>query len=199
MSTLLQITSSITGDNSNSTSVSNAFIERWKSLNPDGRVVVRDLAAQPVPHLDGARMQALFTPQEQRTAEQQAVVDYSDTLIDELRNADVIVLGVPLYNFGMPSTLKAYFDHIGRAGVTFRYTSEGPEGLLPNVPLYVFAARGGIYAETPVDWQLSTFLGFIGYQQVEYIYVEGVNLGDEKKAQALTQAREKIEQLLTAA
>ena len=96
MSTLLQITSSITGDNSQSTALSNEFVARWKAQHPDGKVVLRDLAAEALPHLDGARLGALFTPADQRTPEQQAVVDYSDELINELRNADVIVLGVPL-------------------------------------------------------------------------------------------------------
>jgi FMN-dependent NADH-azoreductase len=198
MSTLLQITSSITGDNSQSTALSNEFVARWKAQNPDGKVVLRDLAAEALPHLDGARLGALFTPADQRTPEQQAVVDYSDELIKELRNADVIVLGVPLYNFGMPSTLKAYFDHIARAGVTFRYTANGPEGLLPDVPVYVFATRGGHYAGGPADWQLTTFLNFVGFKQVETIYAEGLALGDDSKAKGINAAQERINQLTAA-
>lgn len=198
MSTLLQITSSITGDNSHSTRLSNEFVARWRAQNTDGKVVVRNLATHPVPHLDSARMQALFTPAEQRTADQQAVVDYSDTLIDELRNADAIVFGVPLYNFGMPSTLKAYFDHIARAGITFRYTANGPEGLLPDVPVYVFAARGGHYAGGPADWQFNTFLSFVGLKTIETIYAEGLALGEESVNKALHNAQEKIAQLLVA-
>ncbi len=198
MSTLLQITSAITGDNSQSTTLSNEFIARWKAKNPDGNVVLRDLAADNLPHLDGMRMGALFTPADQRTPEQQAVVDYSDGLIEELRSADVIVMGVPLYNFGMPSTLKAYFDHIARAGVTFRYTSEGPEGLLPDVPVYVFAARGGHYAGGPADWQLTTLLNFVGFKQVEYIFAEGLALGEESKAQGIASAQKRIAELTAA-
>jgi FMN-dependent NADH-azoreductase len=198
MSTLLQITSSITGENSQSTTLSNAFVARWKAQNPQGRVILRDLAAEAIPHLDGTRLGALFTPADQRTPEQQAVVDYSDTLIDELRNADAIVFGVPLYNFGIPSTLKAYFDHIARAGVTFRYTANGPEGLLPNVPVYVFAARGGHYAGGPADWQLETFLKFVGLNKIEYVYAEGLALGEESKAKAISSAQEKIAQLSVA-
>ena len=198
MSTLLQITSSITGDNSHSTALSNEFVARWQAQHPDGVVKVRNLATDAIPHLDGTRMQALFTPAEQRTEEQQAVVDFSDNLIDELRHADTIVFGVPLYNFGMPSTLKAYFDHIARAGVTFRYTANGPEGLLPDVPVYVFAARGGHYLGGPADWQLNTMLSFIGFNNVETIYAEGLALGEESVKKAIHTAQEKISQLLVA-
>lgn len=198
MSTLLQITSSIVGDNSHSTSLSNDFVSQWQAKNPGGKVIQRDLAADAIPHLDGERLQALFTPEDQRTPEQQKIVAYSDALIDELRNADVIVLGVPLYNFGIPSVLKAYFDHVARAGVTFRYTETGPVGLLPDVPVYVFATRGGFYADTPVDWQLNTFLHFVGLKTVEYIYAEGLATGDDNKQKALSTAQEKITQLIAA-
>lgn len=198
MSTLLQITSSITGDNSHSTALSNEFVARWQAQHPGGVVKVRNLATDEIPHLDSARMQALFTPAEQRTAAQQAVVDFSDRLIEELRTADTIVFGVPLYNFGMPSTLKAYFDHIARAGVTFRYTANGPEGLLPDVPVYVFAARGGHYASGPADWQLNTLLSFVGFNNVETIYAEGLALGAESVQKAIHTAQEKISRLLVA-
>lgn len=196
MKTILHITSSITGDNSHSTRLSRDFISGWVAQNPDVRVVSRDLAGGDMPHLDAERMQALFTPAEQRTPAQQAIVNFSDSLIEELKQADAIVLGAPLYNFGVPSTLKAYFDHIARAGVTFRYTSEGPEGLLPNVPVYVFATRGGHYAGGPADWLITTFLNFVGFKEVTMIYAEGLALGEESAASALATAQEKISQLL---
>lgn len=191
MTTLLQITSSITGDNSHSKRLSQQFIERWQAENPDGKVVVRDLT-QHSPHLDGARFQAFFTPAEERTPEQQAAVDYSDQLIAELRAADVIVIGVPFYNFGIPSTLKAWFDHIARAGVTFRYTANGPEGLLPNVPVYLINARGGHYAGGPADWQVNTFLNFVGLTQIHTVSAEGLALGEESVNQAVAQANTEI-------
>jgi hypothetical protein len=111
-------------------------------------LVVRDLAADPVPHLDGARVASFFARPEQRSAEQRAIVAYSDALIGELRRADVVVLGLPMYNFGVPSQLKAWFDHIARAGETFRYTDKGSVGLLKGKKAYVIAARGGEYAGT---------------------------------------------------
>jgi FMN-dependent NADH-azoreductase len=130
--------------------------------------------------------------------EQQRHVAESDALIDELRRADVLVLGVPMYNFGVPSTLKAYFDHVARAGVTFRYTAEGPVGLLTGKRAFVFATRGGRYAGTDADLQsafLRRFLGFIGINDVEFVYAEGLSLGAEQRDQALAAALERIDQL----
>src|SRR6266852_3145646 len=117
MKTLLQIQSSIFSNGGQSSQLAGRFIAAWRASNPRGKVIVRDLAAEPVPHLDAARFSAFLSKPEERTPEQQAVIDYSDTLIDELRRADVIVIGLPMYNFGLPSTLKAYFDHVARAGV----------------------------------------------------------------------------------
>ena len=135
---------------------------------------------------------------EERTAEQRAVLEYSDGLIDELRTADTIVLGLPLYNFGVPSTLKAYFDHIARAGVTFRYTENGPVGLLTGKKAYVLAARGGIYAGTPQDTEtpyVRDFLAFLGITDVEFVYAEGLAIGEATRESALAKAREQIEAL----
>src|SRR6202012_792090 len=118
------------------------------------RVLARNVAAaDSVPHLSGERFGAFIAKPEERTVDQHAVVAYSDNLIEELRQADVIVLGLPMYNFGVPSQLKAYFDHIARIGVTFKYTDKGPVGLLIGKKAYVFAARGGIYSGTPMDTQ----------------------------------------------
>ena len=125
-------------------------------------------------------------------AAQHDVVAYSDTLIGELKRADVIVLGLPMYNFGVPSQLKAYFDHIARAGETFRYTADGPVGLLTGKKAYVFAARGGLYAGSALDTQTSyvrDFLRFVGIQDIEFVYAEGLALGGETKAAGLASAR----------
>ena len=151
-----------------------------------------------MPHLTLERFQAFGTPVAERTLEQQRYVAESDALIDELRRADMIVLGVPMYNFGVPSTLKAYFDHVARSGVTFRYTPEGPVGLLTGKKVYVFATRGGRYAGTAGDLQtayLRQFLGFIGLRDVEFIYAEGLALGAEQREAALGRALERIGQL----
>src|SRR5262245_13888980 len=127
---ILQINSSIFSGGGQSTALADQFVARLRAQDPAAQVTVRDLAADPVPHLDAARFGAFLAKPQERTAAQQAVVDYSDTLVEELKRADVLVLGLPLYNFGVPSTLKAYFDHIGRVGVTFRYTEKGPVGML---------------------------------------------------------------------
>jgi len=191
MSTLLQIRSSLFSDQGQSSQLADQFIARWQAAHPDGTVVTRDLAARPIPHLTAERFSAFTTAADQRTAEQHAVVAESDALIAELRAADVVVLGLPLYNFGMPSTLKAYIDHIARAGETFRYTEAGPVGLLGGRQVRVFAARGGLYAGTPLDTQttyLRNFLAFLGMTDVEFIYAEGLAMGDEKRNAGLSQA-----------
>ena len=195
MSTLLQINSSLFSDNGNSSTLSNEFVKSWLAKHPDGKVVVRDLAKNPVPHLDGTTVTAFFTPAESRTAEQQTLVDFSDSLIAEIQNADALVIGVPLYNFGVPSQLKAYFDQLARAGVTFKYTETGTVGLLNDKPVHIVAARGGFYAGSPADTQtgfLNMFLNFLGLKSVNYIYAEGLNLGDDSKTKSLSNAREQI-------
>src|SRR5882757_7950583 len=146
MKTILQLTTSIFSVNGQSSGLANEFVE---TLQRDGaQVVRRDLASEPVPHLTAERFGAFLSKPEGRTKEQQSVLDYSDGLIGELQQADVIVLGLPMYNFGLPSTLKAYFDHIARAGVTFSYSANGPEGLVKGKKVFVFATRGGMYAGT---------------------------------------------------
>ena len=198
MSTLLQIRSSLFSDQGQSSQLADQYVARWQAAHPDGTVVTRDLAANPIPHLTAERFGAFTTPAEQRTTEQQAVVAESDALIAELRAADVVVLGLPLYNFGMPSTLKAYIDHIARAGETFRYTANGPEGLLGGRQVRVFATRGGLYAGTPLDTQssyLRNFLAFLGITDVEFIYAEGLAMGDEKRKSALSQAHARLSAL----
>lgn len=195
MTTLLQIQSSLFSRDGQSSQLTDEFVATWLRNQPDSQVRVRNLALAPLPHLDAERVSAFFTPFESRTAAQQKLVDLSDDLIDELKRSDIIVIGVPMYNFGIPSTLKAYFDHIARAGVTFRYTENGPEGLLTGKKAYIFATRGGQYAGTALDTQtayLRDFLGFLGITDVEFIYAEGLNMGVEIKEKALAAAKVKL-------
>ena len=199
MKTLLQIQSSIFSNGGQSSQLAERFIAAWRASNPGGKVIVRDLATEPVPHLDAARFGAFLAKPGERTPAQQAVVDYSDTLIDELKRADVVALGLPMYNFGLPSTLKAYFDHIGRAGVTFKYTEKGPVGLLTGKKVYVFAARGGLYAGTPSETQtpfIRTFLSFIGMDDIEFVYAEGLAISEASKEHGLDRARAHIDALV---
>lgn len=193
MNTLLHIQSSIYSDAGASSMLARQFVEQWRATHPAGVVIERDLAREPVPHLDAERFGAFITPADQRTPAQQAHVAYSDRLIDELKRADTIALGLPLYNFGIPSTLKAYFDHIARAGVTFRYTDKGPVGLLTGKQALVFAARGGIYQGADVQPQyVRNFLGLLGIEQVEFVFAEGLALGEASKTQSLQRASAEV-------
>ena len=189
----LQINSSLFGPGGQSTTLANEFVGKL-----GGKVMVRDLAKDPVPHLDRARFGAFLASPEDRTPAQQAVIGYSDALIGELKAADTIVIGLPMYNFGIPSTLKAYFDHVARAGRTFRYTEKGPQGLLAGRRAIVFATRGGIYAGTPRDSQsayLRDFLGFLGITDVEFVYAEGLAMGEAPRAAAVAGAERAIDKL----
>jgi FMN-dependent NADH-azoreductase len=200
MKTLLNVRTSLFGTQGASSQLADRFVADWLRRNPDGRVVTRDLAADPIPHLTADRFVAFGTKPEDRSPEQHAAVEYSDALIEELRIADTIVLGVPMYNFSVPSTLRAYFDQIARAGVTFRYTSAGPEGLLKGRRAYVLITRGGVYAAA-VDTQsayIRQFLSFLGIES-EFIFAEGLGLGDESRLKSLTAAREQVATLGQAA
>jgi FMN-dependent NADH-azoreductase len=200
MATLLQINASLNNDNGQSSQLANQFIAAFHKRRPEAKIVVRDVAsAEPVPHLDAERFGAFITKPEERTAAQRSVVAYSDILINELKQADVIVLGLPMYNFGVPSQLKAYFDHVARAGVTFKYTEKGPVGQLTGKKVYVFAARGGLYAGTPMDTQTSyvrDFLRFLGMTDVEFVYAEGLAISPTSKQAGLAKAVAEIERLV---
>jgi FMN-dependent NADH-azoreductase len=195
MTTILQINSAARSQGAQSTLLADELTAKLQQSNPGAKVTVRNLLADALPHLDDAVLGAFFTPADQRSPEQNAIVAKSDALIDELRAADVIVIGAPLYNFGVSSQLKTYFDWIARAGVTFRYTANGPEGLITGKKVHVVSARGGKYAGTPNDTQtpfLKTFLGFVGMTDVSFIYAEGLNLGPESASASLAGAREAI-------
>jgi FMN-dependent NADH-azoreductase len=195
---ILHITSSIRGDASESTRVTQQIVDKLVSANPDATIVRRDLGTAPVPLLDGAALGALFTPGEQRTAAQLARVEQDDALILEAQAADVIVLGAPMYNFSMPVQLKSWFDAIARAGVTFRYTETGPEGLLKNKKVYVAAARGGVYeeAQDPQVPQMRALLGFLGLVDQTYIYSSGMAMGPDAVAAGQAAANAAIEAAL---
>ena len=198
MTQVLKINSSIYGQSGQSSQLASQFIEALREREGDIRVVERDVAADPLPYLDAARFQAFLAKPEQRTAEQHAVVAQSDALIDELRAADVLVLGLPMYNFGIPSQLKSWFDHVARAGVTFKYTEKGPVGLLTGKRAYVFATRGGAHAGTARDsatHHVREFLSLLGIAGVEFIYAEGLAMGEPTRSNALAQAQRTLQNL----
>lgn len=195
MTTILQINSAARSQGAQSTLLADELTAKLQQSNPGAKVVVRDLLADALPHLDESVLCAFFTPADQRSAEQNAIVAKSDALIAELRAADIVVIGAPLYNFGVSSQLKSYFDWIARAGVTFRYTENGPVGLIEGKKVYVVSARGGKYAGTPNDSQtpfLRSFLGFLGMTDVTFIFAEGLNLGPDAQSAGLASAREAI-------
>src|SRR5581483_1656796 len=190
MTTLL-LKSSIFGDAGQSSQLAAEFAGRL-----GGRLVVRDLARDAVPHLTAERFQAFLAKPDDRTAEQRAAVEYSDGLIGELKEADNIVIGLPMYNFALPSTLKAYFDHIARAGVTFKYTEKGPVGLLTGKKTYVVVARGGQYGRGHAHAEyVREFLAFLGLSEVEFVFAEGLAISPQSKEAALAGARDQIARL----
>ena len=195
---ILQINASARGNDSNSSQLANAVVKKLQALNPSAELQVRDLGQHPHPHLDGHALKALFTSAEQRSESERDRVALDDELIAQIQAADVLVLGVPMYNFGIPAQLKSWFDAIARAGVTFRYTEQGPEGLLKNKKVYVTLARGGIYRDTPNDTQvayLKMMLGFLGMTNIEWIYAEGLAMGTEAAEKAMQSAHAQIETL----
>ncbi|WP_047541939.1 FMN-dependent NADH-azoreductase [Methylotenera versatilis] len=198
---ILQINSSARTEGSHSTKLANALIERLRATQSQAEVTVRDLGRTPHPMLDETALQALFTPAEQRTPEQAARVALDDALIAEIQLADVVVLGVPMYNFGVPAQLKSWIDAISRAQVTFRYTEQGPEGLLKGKKVYVVLTRGGLYRNTPTDTQtpyLKTLFGFLGMTDVQFMYAEGLAMGPEAEQTALESAQQQIEEAVLA-
>lgn len=184
MRTILQINSSLFASQGASSRLADELVERLAAQSP-ARVIVRDLGRDPLPHLDAERFAAL--------------AGETDPVIEELRAADTVVIGLPMYNFGIPSPLKAWFDHVARAGLTFRYRADGTsEGLLAGKKAYVLATRGGIYAGTAGDLQtpyVRTFLAFLGITDVEFVYAEGLALGEAARDAALAEAHRRIEAL----
>ncbi len=192
MKKVLVVNSSVSGENGQSSQL----IEQFVQALPAGfsRVDV-DLAAEAYPHLAMTELAAWMTPETDRSAEQKALAALSDDAIAAVQAADVILVGVPMYNFGVPSQLKAWFDRLARVGITFKYTEQGPIGLLANKPVIFFATRGGIYKDLPADSQtpfLKSFFSFIGLTDLHFIYAEGLNMGAESAQQALAAAKTQI-------
>ncbi|MGN0926316.1 FMN-dependent NADH-azoreductase [Ectopseudomonas mendocina] len=195
MSRVLVIESSARQQGSVSRELTQQFIAKWQSAHPADQIQVRDLAAEPVPHLDATLLGGWMTPSEQQSEAEKAALARSNQLTDELLAADVLVLAAPMYNFAIPSTLKAWLDHVLRAGVTFKYTETGPQGLLTGKRAFVLTARGGIYAGSGLDHQepyLRQALAFIGIHDVQFIHAEGLNLGAEFSEKGLAQAKAKL-------
>ncbi len=192
MTTLLQLNTSVFSEHGQSTQLAKSFVNSWQHQRPGSILIVRDLAINPVPHLNGERFEAFLTPAEQRSETQHEIVAYSDGLIEELKQADVIAIGLPLYNYGIPSSLQAYFDHIARADVTFKYSDNGSVGFLQNKRAVIFATRGGKYIGSnneSVTTQVRNFLKLLGITDVEFVYAEGLSIDANTREQELARAR----------
>ena len=194
---ILQINSSARSNGSESTRLADAIVAKLQKGVSGATLTRRDLAVTPHPPIDEATLGALFTPADQRTAEQAARVALDDVLIAELQAADTIVIGAPMYNFGITVQLKSWFDAVARAGVTFSYTATGPVGLLKDKKVYVTLARGGFHKADDLQAQhLTKFLAFIGLNDVTFVYSEGLGMGPEAIAKAQAQADADINAVL---
>lgn len=183
---LLHIDSSILGENSVSRQLSAAAVAYWRQRDPRIEVEYRDLAAAPLPHLNGASLAAKADPVGAEAAER---------TMQQFLDADVIVIGAPMYNFSIPSTLKAWIDRIAVSGRTFRYTEQGPEGLAGGKKLIVAGAFGGIHAGSPADFvepYLRQVFGFLGITDIEFVRADGIAYGPEHRRRAIDAALARI-------
>jgi FMN-dependent NADH-azoreductase len=199
MSKVLVLKSSILAGYSQSSQLADFYVEQAKAQGKE--VTVRDLAANPIPVLDGELVGAMRPSETPLSPRQQEALDLSDELIAELQAHDEVVIAAPMYNFNIPTQLKNYFDLIARAGVTFRYTEAGPEGLVKGKTAVVISSRGGIHKDTPSDLltpYVKLFLGFIGITDVEFVFAEGIAYGPEVASKATAEAKDAIKQIVTA-
>ncbi|MDC9603911.1 FMN-dependent NADH-azoreductase [Xenorhabdus griffiniae] len=199
MSNVLVLKSSILAQYSQSNKLANYFVEKWLADHSESNITTRDLAENPVPVLDGELVSALRPSDAELTERQKTVLALSDQLIAELKEHDVIVITAPMYNFTIPVQLKAYFDLIARAGVTFQYTEKGPQGLIQGKRAVILTSRGGIHKNSPTDLvtpYLRTFFGFIGITDVEFIFAEGLAKGAESANQTHQDARDAIDDII---
>lgn len=205
MSSILLVTSSPRGADSLSTKIASEFVDKLKAQNPVATVAHRDLGTNPIAHLDTVTTSAIKKQPADRTADEAAAVVESDALTAELLAADTVVLATGLINFNIYSTLKSWIDNVARAGLTFRYTAEGPEGLAKNKKVYIVLSAAGVYSEGPAMAMnhavpyLKTVLAFMGMTDVEVIYVEGTAFGPEAFEKAIASAQERTQQLALAA
>ncbi|NOI14477.1 FMN-dependent NADH-azoreductase [Vibrio hepatarius] len=193
MTNTLVLKSSILGEHSQSNQLIDHVLEGKTGI------IERDLAANPLPVLDMNVATALRGSADDLSDELKAVLDLSNQLIDELKTADQVIIGAPMYNFMVPTQLKNWFDLIARAGVTFSYTENGPIGLIENKKAIIVTTRGGLHRDSPrnsIESYLTTILGFIGITDVEFVYAEALNMGEESAAVAREQARAQLAKLV---
>lgn len=184
MKNILHIISSPRGESSYSIRLGNAIIEKVQTLHPNSVVKVRNVANENLPHLSSSHLESFFAPKDALTDQNKETIRESDEAVAELQQADIIVIGVPLYNFGMPSSLKAWIDHVVRSGVTFQYGANGVEGLLKNKKVYIALASGGIYSDGAMQFMdsvspyLKNVFAFVGITDFEIVRAEGTSMPD---------------------
>ncbi|HHF3827004.1 TPA: FMN-dependent NADH-azoreductase [Haemophilus influenzae] len=192
MSNVLVLKSSISGNNSQTNQLVDYAVEKLQGNN----IIVRDLSQQPLPYFD--TVAAIAVRGEPKTIEEKQLLALSDELIEELKNAQTLIIGAPMYNLNIPTQLKSYFDFIARPSITFQYTAKGPEGLLKGKKVIVLCAFGGLYDEENLVTQyMKSILGFIGITDVQFVYAQGIGLGAEAIEKAQSSAKNKINELIT--
>lgn len=195
---VLRLDSSVFGEQGASTRLNGALVEALRQRHGDLQVTRRDLAADPLPHVGADVLTALATAAQRRSPDQQRMVELADSLILEVRRADVLVIAAPMYNFGIPSTLKTWMAYIARAGETFHYTADGPVGHLQGKKVYVVSSRGGLHRDQPSDGVvplLRAFFHLLGITDLDLIYAEGLNLGEVERQRGLAAANAQIARL----
>jgi len=195
MKSILYVTSSIFGDQGKSSCLSQELVDKLCKQNPGAEIIRRHLEPESIPYLDANSFTAFISAADSRTAEQEKVIEFSDELINEWRASDCVVIGLPMYNLNVPSSFKSYIDHIARVGQTFKYTENGPVGLLADRQVYVVTARGGRYLGTPRDTQtpyVQHMLGLLGIASIKFFHAEGLNMGEEPARQAIAEVRRQI-------
>ena len=195
MSNILVLKSSILGDYSQSNGLIDHLIASWSGKVDS--IIERDLAANPLPVLDGEIAGGLRGG-DNLSVRQQEALTLSDQLIEEIKTSDTLVIGAPMYNFSIPTQLKNWFDLIARAGVTFSYTETGPVGLLTGKKVIVVTTRGGMHKDGNTDLMvpyLKTILGFVGLTDVEVVYSEALNMGEEFAAKGISDAKAELDKI----
>ncbi len=198
MKNILVVNSSLNSEAGNSSKLVANYLDKLASK--DVKLDLLDLNKAQLPHLTQQEMAAWMTAPEERTQAQAELAAISDALLSRLEEADEVVIGLPMYNLGVPSTFKAWIDRLARAGKSFKYTETGPVGLIADKPVTVLAARGGVYAGTDYDTQtpyIRHIFGLMGITSVNFVYAEGLNMGEEAAEKAFSAANEKIIELLS--
>ncbi|BBO27952.1 FMN-dependent NADH-azoreductase 3 [Alteromonas sp. I4] len=198
MKNILVVNSSLNSEAGNSSKLVANYLD--KLAGKDVKLDLLDLNEAQLPHLTQQEMAAWMTAPEERTQAQAELAAISDALLSRLEEADEVVIGLPMYNLGVPSTFKAWIDRLARAGKSFKYTETGPVGLIADKPVTVLAARGGVYAGTDYDTQtpyIRHIFGLMGITSVNFVYAEGLNMGEEAAEKAFSAANEKIIELLS--